>query len=95
MIQIMLIGFCNLIFLNTANSIFQVHSSNEYRGRVMSVYSFLNMGSTPVGNFLVGTVMEYAGGDSGYLFCGGATVLLLALIIIPAHKEIARWIKEK
>lgn len=90
-IIILVIGFFNLIFMNTANSIFQVSSSNEYRGRVMSVYSFLNMGSTPIGNFLAGAVMERAAGDSGFLFCGGVTLVLLAVIAIFTRKELARW----
>ena len=94
MILVALIGFFNLIFLNTANSIFQVLSSDEYRGRVMSVYSFLNMGSTPIGNFLVGAVMEDFAGDSGFLFCGGMTLSLLAVIFFFARRELARWFSE-
>ena len=94
-ILVALIGFFNLIFMNTANSIFQVASSDEYRGRVMSVYSFLNMGSTPIGNFLVGAVMERFAGDSGFLFCGGMTLALLAVIFCFARREIARWFSEK
>jgi MFS family permease len=95
LVLVALIGFFNLIFLNTANSIFQVSSANEYRGRVMSVYSFLNMGSTPIGNFLVGAVMENAGGDSGYLFCGGVTLALLTVIFCFTRREIARWFSKK
>jgi MFS family permease len=41
LIMIAVIGFINLVFLNTANSMFQLNSSNQYRSRVMSVYSFL------------------------------------------------------
>lgn len=81
-VLVLLIGFFNLLFLNTANSIFQVNSTDEYRGRVMSVYSFLNVGSTPIGNFLAGAVMEHAGGDSGYLFCGGMTLGLLGILAV-------------
>lgn len=94
-IILIVIGFFNLIFMNTANSIFQVNSSNEYRGRVMSVYSFLNMGSTPIGNFLVGAVMEKAAGDSGFLFCGGVTLVLLAVIAVFTRKELALWFGRK
>ena len=89
------IGFFNLIFLNTANSIYQVSSSNEYRGRVMSVYSFLNMGSTPIGNFLAGAVMEKAGGDSGFVFCGCMALTLLAAIAAAQRREISRWFRRE
>lgn len=95
MVIILVVGFFNLIFMNTANSIFQVSSSNEYRGRVMSVYSFLNMGSTPIGNFLTGAVMEQAGGDSGFIFCGGVTLTLLAVIAAFTRKELALWFRKE
>ncbi len=94
LIVVALIGFCNLIFLNTANSIFQTNSSNEYRGRVMSVYSFLNLGSTPIGNFLAGAVMERTGGDSGYLFCGWTTLILLAVVFLITRREISKWFRK-
>mgnify|MGYP000364538256 CR=1 FL=1 len=56
-----MIGFFNLVFLNAGNSIFQVHTPDEYRGRVMSVYTFLSQGSLPLGNFFAGSVMQSAG----------------------------------
>ncbi|HBF38696.1 MAG TPA: MFS transporter [Firmicutes bacterium] len=75
------VGFMNLTFINTANSIFQLKSTDEYRGRVMGVYSFLNQGSTPIGNFYAGTVMEQWGGGMGYLACGLTTFLLIIPVI--------------
>ncbi len=77
MFLIAAIGFMNLVFINTANSIFQLHSNDEYRGRVMSVYAFLNQGTTPLGNFFAGTVMEASGGGMGFLACGLITLLLI------------------
>jgi MFS family permease len=90
---IIAVGFFNLIFINIANSIFQIHSSNEYRGRVMSVYSFLNMGSTPIGNFCSGLVMENMGGGFGFVFCGASTLLLLAAIFTAKHRTVHRWLR--
>ncbi len=87
------IGFANLAFLNTANTIFQLSSSDEYRGRVMSVYSFLNQGSTPLGNFFAGSVMENVGGDSGFVSCGLAALLTLAAIVTAKRKTIMGWMK--
>ncbi len=86
-----LVGFFNLLFVNTSNSLFQTNSSNEFRGRVMSVYSFLNLGSTPIGNFLAGSVMESAGGGFGYVFCGGMTLMLLLAIFAVQREEILKW----
>ena len=90
-ILIILIGFSNMIFLNTANSIFQLHSTNEYRGRVMGIYSFLCLGSTPIGNFFAGAVMEQIGGNSGFIACGTVTFLLLTIIILHKRRQIRSW----
>lgn len=89
------IGFANLSFLNTANSIFQIGSANEYRGRVMSVYAFLNQGSTPVGNFYAGTVMENIGGDSGFVSCGITALLCLGVIFFYKRKPVLQWFKDE
>lgn len=87
LILIAVIGFMNLTFINTANSIFQLNSTDEYRGRVMSVYAFLNQGSTPLGNFYAGTVMEHSGGRAGFLACGLATLLGIIPLILMILKE--------
>jgi hypothetical protein len=57
----------------------------------MSVYSFLNLGSTPVGNFLASAIMENVPGDSGFVFCGGVTIVLVLTIILAERREIGRW----
>jgi len=89
------IGFINLVFFNTANALFQLYTTDEYRGRVMSVYSLLNQGSTPVGNFFAGTVMENMGGSSGFVSCGAVTLLLLLPVFLIKWKMIATWVFKK
>lgn len=86
------IGFFNLVFLNAGNSIFQVHTPDEYRGRVMSVYTFLTQGSLPLGNFFAGTVMQSFGGWAGYPFCGLAAFLLVALLLRKKKNVLKSWL---
>jgi len=81
------IGFIQLTFINTANSIFQLNSTDEYRGRVMSVYSLLIQGSTPIGNFFAGSVMEHFGGRAGFLACGLATLTLFIPLLMKQSKK--------
>jgi MFS family permease len=76
------VGFLNLAFINTANSTFQPNSTDAYRGRVMSVYAFLNQGSTPIGNFFAGTIMEHWGGRAGFWACGLTTLLLIVPLLV-------------
>jgi MFS family permease len=92
LVLIAVIGFINLVFFNTANALFQVYATDEYRGRVMSVYSLLAQGSTPIGNFFAGTVMEHIGGDSGFVSCGVVTLLLLVPVFFIKRKMIAEWV---
>ncbi|MBN2252760.1 MAG: MFS transporter, partial [Kosmotogaceae bacterium] len=67
----------NIFFTTTANSLMQINSDNEYRGRVMSVYSLVFAGSTPLGNMFVGSIADRAGGGSAFFWAGVVTVLLV------------------
>lgn len=78
-------GFANIFFTTTANSLMQIHSDNEYRGRVMSVYSLVFAGSTPLGNMFVGSIADRAGAGSAFFWAGVVTVLLV-LGTTMAHK---------
>ncbi len=86
-----MIGFFNLVFLNAGNSIFQVYAPDKYRGRVMSVYSFLTQGSLPVGNFFAGTAMQVFGGWAGYPACGLTAFICLALFMGNKKEVVKGW----
>lgn len=92
--MVAVIGFINMAFLNLCNSLFQVNTSSEYRGRVMSVYSFLNQGSTPIGNFYAGSIMERFSGISGFPACGAAALLLLIPVFAIKRKTIVSWLSQ-
>ena len=88
-----MIGFFNLVFLNAGNSIFQVYAPDKYRGRVMSVYSFLTQGSLPVGNFFAGTAMQAFGGWAGYPACGLTAFICLALFMGNKKEVVKGWFR--
>lgn len=81
-ILIVFIGFFYLTFLNMSNSTLQLNITNEYRGRVMSVYALITSGSAPIGNSFAGVVMQKAGGNFGYLACGLLTLLLTIPLLL-------------
>jgi len=89
------IGYCNLVFLNVGNSIFQIYAPDKYRGRVMSVYSFLTQGSTPVGNFFAGSAMELLGGRAGFPVCGIAALICLVPVVKRKKTSIRMWLKSE
>lgn len=84
-ILIVFIGFFYLTFLNMSNSTLQMNITNDYRGRVMSVYALITSGSAPIGNSFAGYIMERSGAGMGYFACGLLTlVLVIALLLF--HK---------
>lgn len=80
-------GFANLAFLNGSNSILQLNTKDEYRGRVMSIYSLFNAGSVPIGNFFVGSVMNSFGGRAGFLSVGIITVILTGAFALFSEQK--------
>ena len=92
MLLMVLIGFCNMVFLNQSNASFQFGIPNQLRGRIMSVYVLLNQGSTPIGSLYAGSVMDAAGGLWGFPACG-VLALMLTMVIFGFHQStIKKWV---
>jgi len=76
--------FFNL-FASTVNSTVQLNTTNELRGRVMSIYTLVFVGSTPIGNLYAGLSAEYLGAKYGFAACGLMTLLFLIPIYIYTY----------
>ncbi len=74
-----LTGFFFVTFTSTLNATLQIQSDVMYRGRVMSVYSLIFGGSTPIGNLYTGWSIEYFGARMGFIACGAIMILLLLI----------------
>ncbi|RJQ38278.1 MAG: MFS transporter [Nitrospiraceae bacterium] len=61
LLLLIMAGWGIVSFLATANSFIQLSTTDSLRGRVMSVYSFVFLGFTPIGNFLMGIMSERIG----------------------------------
>ena len=86
-----IIGFSNIVFMNMANAVFQINADAKYRGRAMSVYAFLNQGSTPLGNFFAGSFMEHFGGIWGYPACGIGILLCFVSLHFWQGEKVRDW----
>lgn len=73
-------GIFNILFSTTANSTLQITSKDEYRSRVMSVYTLLFAGTTPIGNLYAGFVSGRFGADMAFTL-SGLFILTLAAVI--------------
>lgn len=83
-----LIGFSNIFFTTTVNTTMQVNSNDEFRGRVMSVYSLVFAGSTPLGNAFVGSISDKFGVASTFVIAGLITMTsVLGILLFTLKKE--------
>ncbi|MDR3602087.1 MAG: MFS transporter [Desulfosporosinus sp.] len=81
-VTLLLIGFFFIIFIASANSIIQLNSTNEYRGRVMSVFSLVVGGTTPIGNLFAGGIAQSFNASVSFIACGAVTLVLLAPVLV-------------
>lgn len=79
-VVIFLMGFFNMLFMTLVNSTLQLNVDDNYRGRVMSVYTLSFAGTTPIGNLFAGSITERFGPSAGFLMCGVTTGLLIILL---------------
>lgn len=79
---IMFVGWGMVSYLASANSYIQVLVPDELRGRVMSVYSFVFLGTVPIGNAVMGIAAERIGTTH--------TVTIAGIICIMASAVFAR-----
>ncbi|QMU74183.1 MFS transporter [Streptacidiphilus sp. P02-A3a] len=74
-----LTGFTSIWFIATTNTLVQLESRPEMRGRVMSLWGMAMTGTLPLTGFLVSGVGESLGARAGFSVSG--TALLLAALL--------------
>ncbi len=74
-----LVGFCTVSFLTTANGYVQTTTDPAVRGRVLALYMAVMMGSTPIGAPIIGAVAD-AWGPRSAIVVGGVAGIAAALI---------------
>ena len=74
-------GALSIALISTANSFLQTNSTQEMRGRVMSLYAIAFLGTTPIGAPLVGLVIHYSNPRVGVLL-GAAVTLITGVFLV-------------
>lgn len=77
MLTMVIFGYFAVLLTTSTNATLQLNSSDEFRGRVMSVYTLSLAGTTPIGNFVAGTITEYLGPNWGFGLCGIVLLIML------------------
>jgi predicted MFS family arabinose efflux permease len=88
---------CVMLFISGAsliavftlvNSLVQLITTNEMRGRVMSVYNFAFRGGMPMGNLLAGRLVDQFT-VAPVLAVNGMLLMLVALYFLLVHRRVA------
>lgn len=82
MILLIISGVINMWFNATANVAIQLATKDEYRGRVMSVFTLVNSGTAPLGYMFSGAVAGSLGADKAFFICGAAAVIFIVFVRI-------------
>jgi MFS family permease len=78
-----ILGFAMTMTAAMANTLVQMSTPNELRGRVLSVYFTIFTGALPFGSLLAGATANEFGTPSSIAFCG--LITLLAVVAVAAY----------
>ncbi len=81
----MVFGLTSSLFANAASATVQLAAEPHLRGRLMSVYALVELGTLPVGNAFAGAVTDGLGVAMGFLVCGDVTAV--GLLATRGHRD--------
>ncbi len=74
-------GFSMVYLAQAANQRVQLGVDAEYRGRVMSLYVLVFLGTTPIGAPIIGWLVQYVGPRAGLYVGGLASIVATAAVL--------------
>jgi MFS family permease len=87
-----LAGFGLILYVSSTNILIQMTTEDAFRGRVMSIYTLMFIGTTPFGSLFAGAVAQRFGAPVATSFCalvllGGALWVSFRLRAIAARED--------
>ncbi len=96
-IALLAAGMASINFISLGNTILQLESEPQMRGRVMSLWTIAFLGSTPIGGPIIGWIGEYAGPRYG-VFTGGIAAIVAAgigaMTILRVQKTVPQAVTD-
>jgi MFS family permease len=83
-VTLVLTGVTAFFFVTMCSTTLQLHSSAAFRGRVMALWVFVYIGTTPIGSLLAGWITS-AGGARVALLVGSGACVVAAVIAAFVH----------
>ena len=84
--SLLLAGAGMIMFMTTANTLIQSTVPDEYRGRVMGIWTFVFGGAMPVGAICAGTVAHYIGVSLTVRLGAAVSIMMAAAAAITARR---------
>jgi MFS family permease len=91
-VTLLVMGAAAFCFVTLCSTTLQLHSSSSDRGRIMALWVFVYLGTTPVGSILTGWIISVGGPRVALLVGSGACLAaagLAAFVHTPAHPDEA------
>jgi MFS family permease len=83
-VTLLVMGFAAFCFVTMCSTTLQLHSSSAYRGRIMALWVFVYLGTTPIGSIVTGWIIA-AGGPRTALLVGSGACLAAAVLAAFVH----------
>ncbi len=88
-----LAGFGLILYVATTNTLIQITTEDQYRGRVMSLYTLMFVGTAPIGALVAGSIAEHFGAPvatsvSALVLLGGALWVVRRLRVLAAREAV-------
>jgi len=90
MVAIAACGVCVMVFLATTNSVLQLFSRPDMRGRVLSLYLVLFIGTSPFGSPIVGWIAQAFGTRVSFVYGAVGALAGGVLALKRRHAFVAR-----
>ncbi|WP_028992226.1 MFS transporter [Thermoanaerobacter thermocopriae] len=81
-------GWFMITFNSSANTTIQINTADEFRGRVMSVYSLVFGGVTPIGSLYAGTLSQKFGSHITFIVSGIITLSYTLYVLLFQYKKV-------
>lgn len=86
-ILLALCGWFMITFSASANTTIQLNTDDEFRGRVMSIYSLVFGGVTPIGAMYAGSLAQKFGSHITFVISGAIALLYTAYVLLFQYRK--------
>jgi MFS family permease len=99
LVVLVAMGIVTLMYITASNTLVQLTTADEMRGRVMALYMLVSLGGQGVSGLIIGWVADHAGAHAAMAVCGAGPLLgaiLVACVLARAQgvrpRDVARQV---